>query len=261
MKTDTVVIIDDNQMAVHALVKTTDWEKLGCQVVGTASDGYEGLEIIREFRPDFVVTDIRMPGYSGLELIRLLTQQGYPGKFIIITGYEEFEYARRAIQYGVSDFLTKPVSAEDLEKSIEKIRFRAKKEHVFSREEEAEDSLQRQLLDIRNRKGSYSPAVRTALEYIDENLYSDLSLGVICDELSISTSWFSKLFKREVGIGFLTYLTMVKMNMAKRLLQDPQNKVYEVAEMLGYHDYTYFFQVFKKWFGHSPTETKMQKKI
>lgn len=65
MKTDTVVIIDDNQMAVHALVKTTDWEKLGCQVVGTASDGYEGLEIIREFRPDFVVTDIRMPGYSG----------------------------------------------------------------------------------------------------------------------------------------------------------------------------------------------------
>jgi len=91
-------------------------------------------------------------------------------------------------------------------------------------------------------------------------LYSELSLGVICEELSISTSWFSKLFKREVGIGFLTYLTMVKMNMAKRLLQDPQNKVYEVAEMLGYHDYTYFFQVFKKWFGHSPTETKMQKK-
>ena len=131
MKTNTVIIIDDNQMAVQALVKTTDWERLGCQVVGTASDGYEGLEKIREFRPDLVVTDIRMPGYNGLELIRLLTQQGYPGKFIIITGYEEFEYARKAIQYGVSDFLTKPVSAEDLEKVSKRYGSGRKKSRYF----------------------------------------------------------------------------------------------------------------------------------
>ena len=168
--TNTVIIIDDNQMAVQALGKNNRFgERLGCQVVGTASDGYEGLEKIREFRPDLVVTDIRMPGYNGLELIRLLTQQGYPGKFIIITGYEEFEYARKAIQYGVSDFLTKPVSAEDLEKSIEKDTVQGEKmSRYLPMKKRRKDSLQRQLLDIRNRKGSYSPAVRTALEYIDE---------------------------------------------------------------------------------------------
>jgi two-component system response regulator YesN len=75
-------------------------------------------------------------------------------------------------------------------------------------------------------------------------------------EFLISPGHFSKCFKRETGVGFASYVTMVKMEKARELLKDPQNRVGEVARMLGYSDYAYFFQVFKKQFGYAPREIK-----
>lgn len=98
--------------------------------------------------------------------------------------------------------------------------------------------------------------VQKAIGYVERNLSYNITLQDICEELLVSTGHFSKCFKRETGVGFASYVTMVKMEKARVLLKNPKNRVNEVAYMLGYNDYAYFFQVFKKQFGYAPSEIK-----
>lgn len=107
---------------------------------------------------------------------------------------------------------------------------------------------------------AYSAMVSGAIDYVDRNFQKNITLGDICSELLVSTGHFSKCFKRETGAGFAAYVTMVKMENARILLKNPKNRVNEVARMLGYSDYAYFFQVFKKQFGYAPSDIKANAK-
>ena len=82
-----VVVIDDNRIAVEAIVRSTDWDLCGCQVAGSAYDGVAGLRLIEEVQPDIVVIDIQMPGFNGLEVIGKMREQKKNIQFIIISGY------------------------------------------------------------------------------------------------------------------------------------------------------------------------------
>lgn len=83
-------------------------------VIGEARDGIEGKEMALLYRPDLIITDIRMPGIDGLEMIRLLKEESDAWKFVILSGYSEFEYAKKALRYGVEDYLVKPLAPEDI---------------------------------------------------------------------------------------------------------------------------------------------------
>lgn len=99
-------------------------------VLGEASNGEEGLDLILRFKPDLVITDIRMPKMDGLEMIRHLHEQKIPIHAVILSGYSEFEYAKKAIKYGVDDYLLKPLSVDDVEDMLVKIEDRIKKEQL-----------------------------------------------------------------------------------------------------------------------------------
>lgn len=250
----TVAVIDDNRIAVQAIVQSTDWELLGCQVVGTAFNGVEGLKLLTEEKPDIVITDIRMPGYNGLEMIREMLNMGLKSQFIVISGYNEFEYARQAIRLGVADYLSKPVMVQDLEAALKKIILSLPNEAEQQPVPQGEQELQ--LARVREKLSEYSYLVQNAIRYIDNHMKDNISLSQMGIELSVSDSHLSKCFKRETGIGFSNYVTLAKMCKARALLRDPKKRVYEVANMLGYHDYAYFFQVFKKIYGYSPSDEK-----
>ena len=116
------VLIADDEKRICSLIRALiDWEGLGLQLAGTASNGREALEIIRESRPDIIITDVRMPEMDGIELLRCLNEDGLTPKVIIISGYAEFEYAHAAIQYGVQDYLLKPIQKEELNAALQKI--------------------------------------------------------------------------------------------------------------------------------------------
>lgn len=110
-----VMIIDDKPVIREALIRTIGWEKLECAVVAEASNGLEARELIIRERPDIIISDIRMPGMDGLELTGFVRGILPDTKVIIITGYQEFEYAKKALQLGVFDFLLKPLDNKNVE--------------------------------------------------------------------------------------------------------------------------------------------------
>ena len=104
-----VIIVEDNPLTVRSLVETIDWSALGCYIAGTAYDGESGRKLILSEKPDILLTDIRMPQSNGLEMLEAVRDEVSECKVIVITGYEEFQYAVKAVKLSVFDYLLKPV--------------------------------------------------------------------------------------------------------------------------------------------------------
>ena len=116
-----VLIADDESKVCQLIEKLVDWDVLGMEVVAVAENGIEALEKIKEFYPDIVITDIRMPGYDGLDLIRLGKEEAPKAEFVIISGYRHFEYAQMAIRYGVNAYLLKPIRKDELTETLKRL--------------------------------------------------------------------------------------------------------------------------------------------
>ncbi|MGI5989174.1 MAG: response regulator transcription factor [Lachnospiraceae bacterium] len=109
-----IMIVDDEPIILEGISKMIDWESLGASLCGTYSNGVDALTAITEDPPDVVIADIRMPGMSGLDLIRNCAELHLDTQFIILSGYSEFEYAQQSMKYGVRHYLLKPCSKDDI---------------------------------------------------------------------------------------------------------------------------------------------------
>jgi two-component system response regulator YesN len=254
-----VVIVEDELLVKKGLLLTTDWEGFGCEVVGEASNGYEGIDAISRLRPDIVLTDIRMPGIDGIQMIEALKTQ-VDVEYIIITGYSEFEYARSAVRLGVKDYLIKPINDEELADAVRKacnaVRDKRKINKIERKIDDITDSkvmmFKEYLLDApENGKPGY---VDRMIKYICDNYQRNINIKDVSESLRISESHISRLFKSEVGYTFVDYLTYYRVKKAIQYLRDPDIRIYEVAERIGYKDQRYFSVIFKKLVGVTPTE-------
>lgn len=116
-----LVIVEDEDIIREGLIAYVDWAKLGFEVVGEAMNGRSGLDIIREKKPDVILTDIRMPVMDGLEMLSELRSEKNDTSVVILSGYEDFEYARRAMKLGVSEYILKPLNIKKLEEVMGRI--------------------------------------------------------------------------------------------------------------------------------------------
>ncbi|QMV42476.1 response regulator transcription factor [Cohnella cholangitidis] len=114
------VVFDDEFIVLKGLQKLIDWSEYGVELVGTAADGLSALEVFRRLKPDIVMTDIRMPGMDGLQLIEIIRMECPDTMCIVFSGYNEFEYVKRAIKLGVVDYLEKPVTITKIREGIQK---------------------------------------------------------------------------------------------------------------------------------------------
>ena len=140
-----VVIVDDEKMICSLIAQLLDWKELGAKIVGMAYTGTEAFEMIQEQRPDIIISDIRMPGYDGLELIKRTKEEGIESEFVMISGFKQFEYAQNAMKYGVKYYLLKPIEEDKLTEIIKEIaeniaRRRARKNHEMRIEEELRET-------------------------------------------------------------------------------------------------------------------------
>lgn len=350
MPVHTMVIIDDEYIVVEGLKAIIARAGLDYEIVGFAYDGLSGLEIIRETRPEIVITDIRIPGLDGLSLIEAAREFLPDTAFIVISGYNEFEYARKALSLGVKAYIDKPISIEKVSKVLLSVENeRAKTHREFKAEEdmtalrrdtsihlqalivnlmkaESEsvkvhselimenirkltDSLETyrgesfqflcvvmgvfqdhekqmervdmvsysEIKDLESfekieqyvrqkickitekleaaKSGSSNRTILQLLAYINEHFCEPIGLNELAEKVKMNPAYLCILFKEEVGCSYIKYLTSLRIKYAKELLCKG-NKVVEISEMIGYNDYRYFCEIFKKNVGMTPNEYK-----
>lgn len=143
-----VMIVEDEPIIRQGIASVIPWESIGCQVAALAENGLDGLEKARQCRPRLVISDIRMPRLDGLEMAEQLTKLCPGVKIVLLTGYKEFEYAQRAISFGVSDYILKPVDQDELLSTVEKLAKEIQKEDALEQERELLKTRVRESLPI-----------------------------------------------------------------------------------------------------------------
>lgn len=117
----TLLLVDDEPIILQGFLETYDWNKMGFQVIGTARDGEKALELMEKQEPDLILTDVRMKKMNGLELIEKSKELGYQTKFVVISAYKDFEYAKKACKNGALSYLVKPIDDVELESTMTRI--------------------------------------------------------------------------------------------------------------------------------------------
>jgi len=397
-----LVIADDEPKIRRGIESILDWNDFNIDIVGEAEDGELALEVIQEKTPDIILLDINMPFLSGLNLLERLKDINNKSIVIIISGYDDFSYAQKALRFNVFDYILKPVNKKSMEDIIRKAVYKlnkikrennylqwinkqvtenidALKKTFFSewlnnklsddevlREMEffnidfgknigitvikVIDKLNIEIIDKKwntellefaianllndkfkesnvkfifaddkknvilvskiddmlewitlgnqleveiskylkcnviieqanvssgilkikdvyltirnnvNEKKKCTPMALSTIKYIEENYYSnDLNINDVSDKLEVTSSYLSKLLKKETGLSFIEYLTNIRIKKAMYIMEDPTIKIYDVAELVGYSNQHYFCRAFKKLVGFSPTEYKRGK--
>ena len=243
-----VLIVDDEKFVRMGIKNNTDWPLIDCEVVGEAANGVEGLEKAKELRPDLVISDIKMPRMTGIEMSEQLLEKYPDMKVIFLTAFDDFEYARAAIRIGASDYLLKPFEDGDLEGAIQRLLHLHPNAPASNRREE-------ELIQLKKADQVSNKYVAAAIDYIANNYSdSDFSIVAMADMLAVSEGHLSRLFKSETGLSINNYLTKYRVRKAMDYLKDVTIKVYEVADKVGYQDIAYFSNTFKKLVGKTPSE-------
>ena len=189
-----------------------------------------------------------MPGMTGLELCEKIVDMNPEQYIVIISGYNEFEFAQEAISYGVKGYLLKPITTEKLEAVLNKAQ-----RHFESINKSPVNSVAMPDPIWENE------LIVKAKEYIWNNYKKPISLVEVAQELSVSANYLSTLFRQELGQSYINYLTTLRMEKAvEDINAHPRKKIYEVAEAVGYVSVKHFIHVFKKERGISPGEYQKQ---
>lgn len=243
-----VVIIDDEPIIVEGISRMINWKEYDCKVVATGNDGVEGMYLIREHKPNIVLTDIAMPSMDGLTMIAGLKSEFPDLEITILTGYRKFEYAKKAINLGITRFLLKPSIMDELIEAIETMVCNLNKKDIYSEENKEEESDD----NIENEASNF--IVNNAMNYIEDNYCKKITLTEVSEKCYVSQWHLSRLLNNVIGQSFSEILNNVRVSKAKRLLENPSLRIGDIAEMVGYADLSHFSRVFKKNVGISANE-------
>lgn len=247
-----VLIVEDEDIIRKGLMFMAKWSQYDCVVVGEAINGNDGLRQIEEKRPDIVIVDINMPEKDGLSMIEESIEL-YCYDAIIISGYSEFSYAKKAISLGVSEYLLKPINFNELYPILEKIINKRSNLQQLNQDKKQIDIEKARLNLISGEESTNSNKyVDLMLESIRSRYKNRLSLTDISIECGMSCTYLNSKLKQYTGYTFNDYLNRYRIQQAIKLLNDNDLKVYEVADTVGFTDYKYFIKVFKKYIGVSP---------
>lgn len=237
MKRLRVLLVDDEIMIREGFKKLFDWESHDCEVAGEAADGMEALTKIDTLIPDIVIMDINIPIMNGLKVIQM-SRMKYPDMaFVIVSGYDDFSYCREALRMQITDYILKPVNYDEFGTCIDNLRI-----SMFENKVKIISDVQEE------------QPIMGIVRFMQEHLAEEISLNILAEKFHLSAQYISQLFKSEIGVNFLTYLTNIRMEQAKKLLLSTSYSIAEISEKSGYGDYRVFTKAFKKAEGVTPSQ-------
>jgi len=232
-----VAIIDDNKATADMLAAAIPWESIGCRVCGVAYDGGSGRQLLIRQRPDIVISDIRMPGMNGLEMLEAVRSLLPDSRIIFMSAYDDFAYVQKALHLRAHEYLLKPFENSQLLSSVRLLT----------------EELSRDRDRTAEQPHVYSALIKNLLAYINEHPERH-SLEEAAAHFGFSASYISMLIKKETGLNYMDWVTKARVRLAKKLLRDPDYRIEEVAEAVGYRNYTSFYAMFVHNTGLSPRE-------
>ncbi|MFB5265814.1 response regulator [Paenibacillus enshidis] len=344
-----VLLVDDEHWNRDMIRTLGEWERLDLQIVGEAGDGIEAVRLTEALKPEIVITDMRMPAADGVELLRILNDRFPEIKAIVISGYDDFNYAKHALKYRAVDYLLKPIDPLELNATLQKcktelqnstnpdlepldfefsqrlsgykqrLRFHfnelngeaitvvfgqlqqdlhadtgrrklgrvvqelllhlkelltaamsgAQQQEIkvtpqtISSVEAAVHDVQQYYLQgldalIQHRKFKNKLNLEEVRQYMEQHFTEPVSLEFLAKVFFVSKEYLSKVFKQEYGLNVTDYILQLRMEKARKWITEDQLPIKTVGEMAGYEDVSYFYRVFKKYFGIAPGEMRKQ---
>lgn len=235
-----VILVDDERWVRVVLRKAVEQTKLPFEIVQECANGLEAIDALQKHRADLVISDVKMPIMDGIALAEQMTQMS--ANLILVSGYDDFQLAQKAIRFGVKDYLLKPVEMEAMADCLGRWM------------QDRVTKTARRLADSPLIETDEMSAIEQVQQFIGSNLSRDISLTDAAALVHLNPSYLSQLFKQQTGGKFVDYVIEMRMEEAKKLLIKTSLRVSEIAERLGYGDISYFSSTFKKLIGCSPLE-------
>lgn len=242
-----LLVVDDEYEIRSGLCKFFPWNEIGFEVVGQAENGRKAYEFLQTSHADVVLCDIMMPMMSGLELANLLSVSKPKVKVIFFSGHKDFEYARKALEYGVKSYILKSTNYNELIRVFSKIKSDLDEEAAPPSPEISQKQQQENGMNFNEK------IISIIKNYVNEH-YRDVTLEDLTKQVHLNPDYISKFFKQKTGQNFSDYLIEVRMKKAAELLDDVQYKTYEISDRVGYSNSFNFTRTFKSYFGMSPRE-------
>ena len=244
------LIIDDEKPVHAAIIALGKWRDLKVQTPFSAYNGKDGLSCMRELHPDLVFLDMNMPIMNGISFLKIASEEFPDAKFIVVSGYDDFNYAHAAIKGVAVEYLLKPIAEEELNHAIamavEGLQL-SNREHDTLLSETQEISPIEIIDDIK--------------DYVTKNYCDDITVSMFSEKYFVSKEYLSKLFKKKHGCGIYEYALNLRMSRAKELLLDQNMQIQQIAERLGYSNSNYFSKAFKNYYQLSPSEFREKYEI
>ena len=235
-----IMIVEDEELVRQGLTSLVNYEQFGMKVIDQAENGRIAWEKFQAQPADLLLTDINMPQMNGLDLAQLVREKAPSCHIIFLTGYDDFEFARKAIRLG-ADYILKPFSKADIEEMLGKVK---------NKLDEERKKAQVETLVDQGHSTELEEAIHSRLAD------SQLTLKDLASQLGFSPSYLSVLIKKKLGLPFQEYLIQERMKKAKLLLLTTDLKIYEIADQVGFEDMNYFSQRFKQVVGVTPRQYK-----
>ncbi|KAF6563625.1 response regulator [Paenibacillus sp. EKM202P] len=251
----TIVIVDDEQRTRQGIHQTLEQWASGKYRIMTSGNGLEALHMLQAERVHLLITDVRLPEFSGLDLIRSLERESYRPAIIVISGYAEFDYVQQALRLGAVNYLLKPIDKQELLNAVNEALQLEEERQRYKKLDKLADPV---LLELDLQATTLSDPVRRAFTFMAEHLHEPITMAQTAAHSHLNASYFSVLFKEQSGLSFSEYLHRIRIQRAKELLLHTQLTIAQIGERSGYRTDKYFIKVFKATEGVSPSRYRQQ---
>lgn len=246
-----VMLVEDDEAIRYVYSKMKSWGKYGFRIECEAQNGIQAIEMMKQKEIDIIFTDIRMPFMDGITMMKEMRKDNPEQKFVLVSSYNEFEYAREGLRLGALDYIVKPVGEKELEPVLE----RAAQLLGEQKKNRSGELLENVVVE----KDCMNDAlILNIVRFLEEHIKENLAIDDVAEAMNMNKDYLGKQIKLKTGIPFRSLYNGVKIEYAKPLIKSGQYKVYEISELLGYSSPDYFTQLFKNVVGMTPAEYRKQ---
>ncbi len=258
-----LLMVNDEVMTVETMKTDILWEQYGINKVFTAYDADSAKTCLRQNVVDLLLCDIEMPGENGIAILRWLRKEKMDVECIFLTCHASFRYAQEALQLGCQDYILMPAKYEEIGAAVQKAVDRIKVRREVARYEDYGKQAIHEKLELTEEKPSSEKGAEIAERIVDLIVagLSDekLSVNEIAEKLYVHPVYLNRVFKKEKGISVSQYIIQERMRFAADLLRTKHRKATDVAELVGYRNYSNFSAMFTKYYGCPPSRYSEEK--